>query len=76
MRAKRATRNILDAEDIVQEAFMNALSNLNVLEKVENIPAWLFTVIRNRIIDLWRRKRRLQESIRKTQDQDVTDSKE
>ena len=56
-RAKRATRNILDAEDVVHEAFVKALSNLNVLGKVENIPAWIFAVIRNRIIDLWRRSR-------------------
>lgn len=55
-RVKRATRNILDAEDIVHEAFVNALSNLHILDKVENLPAWLFTVIRNQVIDLWRRK--------------------
>ena len=54
-RAKKATRNILDAEDVIQEAFLKALSNLNVLEKVENIPAWIFRVIRNGMIDLWRR---------------------
>jgi len=57
IRAKRATRNILDAEDVVHEAFVKALSNLNVIEKVENISAWIFAVIRNRIIDLWRRSR-------------------
>jgi RNA polymerase sigma factor (sigma-70 family) len=56
-RVKRATRNILDAEDIVHEAFVKALSNLNVIEKVENLSAWLFTVIRNLIIDMWRSRR-------------------
>jgi RNA polymerase sigma factor (sigma-70 family) len=57
-RAKKATRNILDAEDLVHEAFANALSNLNVIEKVENLSAWLYTVIRNRIADLWRARQR------------------
>ena len=55
--AKRATRNILDAEDMVHEAFAKALSNLDVIRNVENLPAWLFTVVRNRIVDLWRHRR-------------------
>ncbi|MBN2353811.1 MAG: sigma-70 family RNA polymerase sigma factor [Spirochaetales bacterium] len=55
--AKMATRNILDAEDVVHEAFAKALSNLDVIRNVENLPAWLFTVVRNRIVDLWRRRR-------------------
>lgn len=46
----------MDAEDVLQEAFVNALSNLDILGKVENITAWLFTVIRNKVIDLWRRR--------------------
>jgi RNA polymerase sigma factor (sigma-70 family) len=56
-RARRATRNLLDAEDVVHEAFTRALSNLDVLGRVENIPAWLFTTVRNRITDLWRRRK-------------------
>ncbi len=56
-RAKRATRNILDAEDALQEAFASALGNLEVLSMVENIPGWLFTTLRNRLSDLWRRRR-------------------
>jgi RNA polymerase sigma factor (sigma-70 family) len=56
-RAKRATRNILDAEDVVHEAFASALSRLDVIGTVENLPAWLFTVVKNRITDLWRRQR-------------------
>jgi RNA polymerase sigma factor (sigma-70 family) len=56
-RARRATRNLLDAEDVVHEAFTRALSNLDVLGRVENIPAWLFTVVRNRITDIWRRRK-------------------
>src|SRR4030042_5829767 len=56
-RARKATRNLLDAEDVVHEAFTRALSNLDVLATVENIPAWLFTTVRNRITDLWRRRK-------------------
>lgn len=61
-RAKKATRNVLDAEDAVQEAFVSALSRLNVLGRVENLPAWLFTVIRNRLTDFWRRRKTRREA--------------
>jgi RNA polymerase sigma factor (sigma-70 family) len=56
-RAKKATRNALDAEDVVHEVFARALSNLDVLGTVENLPAWLFTSVKNRIVDLWRRRK-------------------
>jgi RNA polymerase sigma factor (sigma-70 family) len=55
-RAKRASRDILDAEDALQDAFVGALGNLGALAAVENIPGWLFASLRNRLIDLWRRR--------------------
>lgn len=55
--ARRVTRDIRDAEDVVQEAFLSAMANIDVLGKVENIPGWLFQVIKNRVVDLWRRRR-------------------
>ncbi|HEV2616819.1 MAG TPA: RNA polymerase sigma factor [Candidatus Acidoferrales bacterium] len=42
------------AEDILQDAFIRALANANVLSPVEDIAAWIFTAMRNRLIDLWR----------------------
>ena len=45
-----------DSEDLVQEVFIQALSNLNVLEAVDNLTGWLYTVAKNKIIDRYRKK--------------------
>jgi RNA polymerase sigma factor (sigma-70 family) len=46
-----------DAEDILQDVFTQALRNLNAAEPIENLLAWLYRVARNRIVDLYRRRR-------------------
>jgi RNA polymerase sigma factor (sigma-70 family) len=49
-----------DAEDILQDVFYQALTNLNALSPVEDLMAWLFSVARNRIIDWYRKKKPLE----------------
>lgn len=51
--------NISDAEDLLQETFMKALSNLDLLEelKPKEQRAWLYKVARNLFYDLCRRRR-------------------
>ena len=49
-----------DAEDIAQDVFYQALTNLNALTPVEDLIAWLFSVARNRIIDWYRKKKPLE----------------
>ncbi|MBN1836961.1 MAG: RNA polymerase sigma factor [Spirochaetales bacterium] len=46
-----------DAEDILQDVFTRALQRLSVTEPIDNLMAWLYTVARNRIVDLYRRRR-------------------
>ncbi|MBN1482536.1 sigma-70 family RNA polymerase sigma factor [candidate division KSB1 bacterium] len=46
-----------ESEDLVQEVYVQALRNLNVLEAVDNLTGWLYTVARNKIIDWYRRKK-------------------
>ena len=46
-----------DAEDIVQEVFYELLEAYRLMKPVEHVTAWLFRVARNRMIDLFRRKR-------------------
>jgi RNA polymerase sigma factor (sigma-70 family) len=46
-----------DAEDILQDVFYQLAAGDRVVESIENVTSWLFTVARNRIID-WYRKRR------------------
>jgi RNA polymerase sigma factor (sigma-70 family) len=42
------------AEDALQDAFSRALLNASALSMVEDIAGWIFSVMRNRLIDLWR----------------------
>jgi RNA polymerase sigma factor (sigma-70 family) len=46
-----------DAEDILQEAFYELFEAVRLLKPIEQVGAWLFQVARNRIIDLFRRKK-------------------
>lgn len=49
--------NLRDAEDILQEVFVQALKHLNAMEPIDNLMAWLYTVAQNRIIDWYRRRK-------------------
>jgi RNA polymerase sigma-70 factor (ECF subfamily) len=43
------------AEDLTSEAFLELYRNLGSIDS-GRLPAWLFTVVRNRAVDHWRRK--------------------
>src|ERR1700758_1125080 len=47
-----------DAEDILQDVFYELVEAYRLMKPVEQVTAWLFRVARNRIIDLFRRKKR------------------
>lgn len=53
-----------DAEDILQEVFYELVEAYRMVKPVEQVTAWLFRVARNRITDLFRRRKR--ESLRDT----------
>jgi RNA polymerase sigma factor (sigma-70 family) len=46
-----------DAEDIVQEVFYELVEANHLLMPIEHVTGWLFRVARNRITDLFRKKR-------------------
>jgi RNA polymerase sigma factor (sigma-70 family) len=46
-----------DAEDILQDVFYELLEANRLLMPIEHVTGWLFRVARNRIIDLFRKKR-------------------
>ena len=43
-----------DAPDILQDVVVRALANLDTLEAVRDLGAWVWRAVRNRVIDLWR----------------------
>lgn len=50
-------RNEEDAEDLLQEVFYELTESMNLMQPVERVGAWLYTVARNKIIDLYRKKK-------------------
>jgi RNA polymerase sigma factor (sigma-70 family) len=46
-----------DAEDILQEVFYELVEAYRMMKPVEQVTAWLFRVARNRIIDLFRKRK-------------------
>src|SRR5216110_1367055 len=46
-----------DAEDIVQEVFYELVEANRLLMPIDHVTGWLFRVARNRITDLFRKKR-------------------
>jgi RNA polymerase sigma factor (sigma-70 family) len=46
-----------DVEDIFQEVFYKVVVNANVLDSVDNLIGWIYTVTKNKIIDFYRKKR-------------------
>ena len=47
-----------DAEDILQDVFYELVEAYRLMKPVEQVTAWLFRVARNRITDLFRKKKR------------------
>jgi RNA polymerase sigma factor (sigma-70 family) len=55
---RQRVRSHEEAEDILQDVFTNVLAaSRNVQKPIENIASWVFTAVRNRIIDSYRKKR-------------------
>jgi RNA polymerase sigma factor (sigma-70 family) len=54
---RRRVSDAGDAEDILQEVFFELISTYRLMEPVEQVSAWLFRVARNRITDLFRKKK-------------------
>ena len=46
------------ADDLVQETLLRALSNIDSFEPGTNMPAWLFTILRNLFRSEYRKRRR------------------
>jgi RNA polymerase sigma factor (sigma-70 family) len=54
---RRRVPDEADAEDILHDVFRELIEAYRMMKPIEQVTAWLFRVARNRIIDLFRRKR-------------------
>ena len=50
--------NIDRADDLVQETLLRALANIDSFQPGSNLPAWLFTILRNLFRSDYRKRRR------------------
>jgi RNA polymerase sigma-70 factor (ECF subfamily) len=50
--------NVDRADDLVQETLLRALANIHSFEPGTNMPAWLFTILRNLFRSEYRKRRR------------------
>jgi len=54
---RRHVADTSEAEDILQDVFYELLQAYRMMKPIEHVTGWLFRVARNRITDLFRRKR-------------------
>jgi RNA polymerase sigma factor (sigma-70 family) len=54
---RRRVPDPLDAEDVLQDVFSELVEANRLLMPIDHVTAWLFRVARNRITDLFRKKR-------------------
>jgi RNA polymerase sigma-70 factor, ECF subfamily len=56
--AMRLTRNPSDAEDLLQEAYLRAYRGFGSFEEGTNLRAWLYRILTNAYINIYRKKQR------------------
>jgi RNA polymerase sigma-70 factor (ECF subfamily) len=56
--AMRMTRNPTDAEDLVQETYLKAFAAFDSFSDGTNLKAWLFRILTNTYINIYRKKQR------------------
>jgi RNA polymerase sigma factor (sigma-70 family) len=54
---RRRVLDTSDAEDVLQDVFYELISAYRMMKPVEQMGAWMFRVARNRVTDLFRRRK-------------------
>src|SRR5680860_929777 len=61
--ALRMTRNPADAEDLVQETYLRAYRGFGGFREGTNLKAWLYKILTNTFINIYRAKKRRPEQV-------------
>src|SRR4030088_196187 len=54
---RRRVADQSDAEDILQDVFYELVETYRLMKPIEQVGAWMFRVARNRITDLFRKRK-------------------
>jgi RNA polymerase sigma factor (sigma-70 family) len=54
---RRRVLDVSDAEDVLQDVFFELTETYRMMKPVEQVTAWMYRVARNRITDMFRRKK-------------------
>jgi RNA polymerase sigma-70 factor (ECF subfamily) len=68
--AMRMTRNKDDAEDLVQETYLKMHRFSHTFNEGSNLKAWLFKILRNTFINVFRKKMREPQEVHYTNNED------
>jgi RNA polymerase sigma-70 factor (ECF subfamily) len=61
--ASRRVKQPADVEDVVQEIFLRIHRNLSTVQEEARLPAWIFAIARNVIVDYFRKNTRPTEAL-------------
>ena len=56
-RLRAAGRTLEDAEDLLHDAYVETVERIPGLSQIRNLPAWINSLVKRRLIDAWRRDR-------------------
>ncbi len=56
---RKRVPNEQDAEDLVQDVFLQFANTYDMVNPIRQATSWLFTVARNKVIDFYRKKRNI-----------------
>lgn len=56
--ARSLCRNVVEADDLVQETLVRAIEKIHLFTAGTNLRAWLFTIMRNRFYSNWAKRSR------------------
>ncbi len=70
------TKDIVNANDLLQETFLRAIANREKFNEGTNLKAWLFTIMRNIFINDYRRRTKRKTILDQTENQFLLNSRE
>jgi RNA polymerase sigma factor (sigma-70 family) len=54
---RKRVKNVEDADDVLQDVYFQLADADRLLKPIDQVAAWLYTVARNRITDMYRKKK-------------------